>query len=276
MQPLQVASGERISGEPATQSDDPSDPPSGRLCILRHAVHKIAKLANGSDELVVSTLRPFQVTLGLFSPDDLTIVEHEVIQLEASLLFEDGQPVPTPLPGHQAIDGQFSLLSGGQAIFKIKLNVLSSQSHGKRFRIRFSEVATANQVPRVKGVISDPMRTITKLYRSPPRNPLDSRVPNGRTSPRTCELQDAKPQENLAAAMLREQVKQQDVVITELEEENRRLTDKLKRARAEYENMMHAKHDHQDPQGDYDRLSAYEADLRVPVKHQARVAIWCE
>lgn len=276
MQPLEVASGERISCESATQSDDPSDPPSDRLCILEHAVHKFAKLANGSDELVVSTLRPFQVTLGLFSPDDLSIVEHEAIQLEASLLFEDGQAVPTPLPGHKAIDGQFSLLSGGKAIFKIKLNVLSSQSHGKRFRIRFSEVATANQVPRVKGVISDPMRTITKLYRAPPRTPLDSRVPNGRTSPRTCELEDSKPQENLAVAKLQEQVKKHDDDITALEEQNRELIDQLKRARADYENMMYAKYDHQESRGDYDRFSPYEADLRVPVKRQAREAIWCE
>jgi len=128
-----------------------------RLGIVEHSVHK---MTNG--ELIVSTLRPFQLTIGLFNTEEQPVHDHEPMTLEAECLFENGQPVPT-LPGQPALSGEHAILTRGQAVFKIRLNVLSSQRDWKKFRVR---IATADD-PKSLCIISEPMRTLTKLYRNP-------------------------------------------------------------------------------------------------------------
>lgn len=127
-----------------------------RLGITEHAVHKIA-----NDELVVSTLRPFNLTVALFEGDK-KVGDHEQIPLEAQVLFENGQPVPM-LPGQPALYGEHATLTDGEVTFKIRLAVLSSQREWKKFRVRI--VATDFASPLC--VISEPMRTLTKLWRNP-------------------------------------------------------------------------------------------------------------
>uniref|UniRef100_A0A7S4I4K0 Uncharacterized protein n=1 Tax=Prymnesium polylepis TaxID=72548 RepID=A0A7S4I4K0_9EUKA len=131
---------------------------SWRLQITNHAVHKIC-----NDELVCSTLRPFQLTIGMFDASGHTVEEHEPIHLVARCLFENGQPVHT-LPGQPAILGDRATLANGQAVFRIQFQVLSSQREGKRFRV---EVATDEDNPVRLKVISEASRTLTKLFRNP-------------------------------------------------------------------------------------------------------------
>mmetsp|Transcript_34065 Transcript_34065/g.100123 ORF Transcript_34065/g.100123 Transcript_34065/m.100123 type:complete len:339 (-) Transcript_34065:374-1390(-) len=144
---------------------------AGRLCVVEHTVHKMGKAPDGADELVVSTLKPFGLVVGLFGGDDLLIEDHDPMQLEAQLLFEDGTAVPL-LEGATALTGGYAMLSGGRATFKIRLNVLSSQRECKRFRIRVEASSLPRGVtPAAKGVVTQPMRTLTKLFRGPRSSP---------------------------------------------------------------------------------------------------------
>lgn len=129
-----------------------------RLAILEHSVHKIK-----DDDLIVSTLRPFSLVVGLYEGGELHDV-HEPMQAEAQLLYENGLPVPT-LPGKPAMTGEVEMMTHGRASFRLRLNVLSSQREAKRFRVRV-HVAPAAAAGELT-VISEPMRTITKLNRAP-------------------------------------------------------------------------------------------------------------
>jgi len=139
--------------------------------VIEHGVHKRGVAPDGSDEHVVSTLRPFTFSVGLYGSNgadaEMLVEEHDVVQLTAQLLFENGQSVAT-LPGSPAMTGELAMLAQGRATFKIRLNVLSSQRDGQRFRI--SVVASGSRP--IRGVISEPVRTITKLHRAP-HHPVD-------------------------------------------------------------------------------------------------------
>ena len=143
----------------------------GRLRVIEHGVHKLGIGPDGSEEHVVSTLRPFTFSVGLYGTNgngiEMLIENHEVVQLTANLLFENGQSVAM-LPGSPAMTGEIAMLAQGRAIFKIRLNVLSSQRDGQRFRIR---VMPSEGSRPIQGVVSEPVRTITKLHRGP-RLPL--------------------------------------------------------------------------------------------------------
>eukprot|EP00966_Prymnesium_polylepis_P291659 6736337-Prymnesium_polylepis.1 len=95
------------------------------LRVIEHGVHKRGVAPDGSDEHVVSTLRPFTFSVGLYGSNgadaEMLVEEHDVVQLTAQLLFENGQSVAT-LPGSPAMTGELAMLAQGRATFKIRLN----------------------------------------------------------------------------------------------------------------------------------------------------------
>jgi len=148
-----------------------TDETGWKLHITDHTVHKAS-----AEDLIVSTLKPFSISVGLGDEDDLRIVEHEPAHLTCELLYENGQPVPTPLLPEQRtlIHGGTALLQGGRATFKLRLSVLSSQHGFRKFRLRLAVAREegSSPLPHIASVITDPMRTITKLHRGP-RQPAD-------------------------------------------------------------------------------------------------------
>ncbi|KAL1496123.1 hypothetical protein AB1Y20_014744 [Prymnesium parvum] len=154
-----------FSFDGATPLLPPDDgPPRGsRLCILEHVVHKMRQTASGADEIVVSTLRPFQLAVGLFGPDDLLIDDHPPMQVRAALLFEDGTPVP--IDGKSPpLSGDLAVLYSGRALLKLKAHVLSALLGGRLFRVHI--VCSSSHV---RAAVSKPMRTITKVHRASSR-----------------------------------------------------------------------------------------------------------
>lgn len=234
------AGGDEISYE----SDGGRPGTSGRLCILEHTVHKMGQSPSGADELVVSSLRPFQITVGLFGLDDLLVEDHDNIQLEARLLFENGQPCPT-LPDQPGMSGEYAMLSAGRATFKIRLNVLSSQRENRRFRISIFDASPGN-CGTIKSIMSEPMRTITKLHRAPPgggsRAELapDDCAPERQRDKRRLDGDDGIA--NASLTELQKQVREHSGSIATLIEQNKELMQVLEQMRDEYASKR-ARHD---------------------------------
>ena len=240
-------SGDDISYESDSHANAGQPSASGRLCILEHSVHKIGQAPSGADELVVSSLRPFQISVGLFGSDDLLVEDHDAVQLEARLLFENGQPCPT-LPEQPGISGEFAMLSAGRATFKIRLNVLSSQRENRRFRVRIVDVSPGSR-RTIKSVLSEPMRTITKLHRAPPGGGARAPAPEDYAPERQRDKRrldsSLSVDEGLAKASLGElqaQVGEHESSIATLIKQNEVLMDLLQQMRGEFASKR-ARHD---------------------------------
>jgi len=87
------------------------------------------------------------------------------MKLSAILIFDNGnavtdlsQSMEPPLLGGEAI------LSNGEALFELRITVLSSLCRGSKFRVRVTAVDR-----HAYRVITGPIRTITKLHRMPAR-----------------------------------------------------------------------------------------------------------
>jgi len=145
--------------------------PDVRLAIVEQGYHKLVPYPDGTgQEMVVSSLRSFGLTVALLGPQNEVQEQADPKQLEAVLLFEDGQEVPM-LPGQRAIHGEHAMLSHGKATFNIKITALSSQRNGQRFRVRVAVCGEPLQV-----VVSEPVRTITKLHRGRAEGAGDAKI----------------------------------------------------------------------------------------------------
>jgi len=142
---------------------------SHRLRILQHDIHRLDETADGMEN-VMSTLKGFTIRVGVFSNDgDMPLDTEDGIRLKAKLVYENGLDVEElsatlepPLLGGTAT------LQNGTAVFKLRITVLSSLCRGNRFRVQIdSEVAELN-------VVTEPMRTITKLRRGPSNKKKDT------------------------------------------------------------------------------------------------------
>ena len=140
-----------------------------RLHITDHTVHKLV-----GDDLIVSTLKPFSISVCLGDAEGKRVVEHDPAHLMCELLYENGQTVPEParatFPEQQALlHGGTALLQGGKATFKLRLTVLSSQHGNRKFRLRLAAVRPEGEspLPPIQSAITEPVRTLTKLHRQP-------------------------------------------------------------------------------------------------------------
>jgi len=150
----------------APQKLDTGQSYDGALEILNHDIHKWVTTADDSEEAIMSTLRKFNLTVGLRNEDGTPCVLYDGLKLSATLLFENGnvctdlsQSLEPPLLGGEAI------LDGGEASFdNLRITVLTSLCRGNRFCIR---VAAIGDDYLIKDAHTMPMRTITKLNRTP-------------------------------------------------------------------------------------------------------------
>jgi len=112
---------------------------------------------------VMSTLRKFSLRVGLRDEAHAPSPLEDGLRLAATLVFENGdavtersQTLEPPLLGGEAV------LERGEACFELRITVLSSLCRGNKFCVL---VAAADR-PELR-VRTGPMRTITKLYRTP-------------------------------------------------------------------------------------------------------------
>eukprot|EP00325_Prymnesiales_sp_UTEX-LB-985_P007004 CAMPEP_0174710800 /NCGR_PEP_ID=MMETSP1094-20130205/12308_1 /TAXON_ID=156173 /ORGANISM="Chrysochromulina brevifilum, Strain UTEX LB 985" /LENGTH=323 /DNA_ID=CAMNT_0015909649 /DNA_START=59 /DNA_END=1030 /DNA_ORIENTATION=- len=135
---------------------------STRLEIISQDIHRTDNIADGT-EVVMSTLRKFNLRVAVV--EDGNLVTHEDgMKLTATLIFDNGntvtdlsQSMEPPLLGGEAI------VDNGEANFELRITVLSSLCRGNKFRI---QVAAVDQ-PQKYRAMTGPMRTITKLHRTP-------------------------------------------------------------------------------------------------------------
>jgi len=137
------------------------------------------------------------------------------------------------------------MLSGGKASFKIRLAVLSSQRDGKKFRVSVGPAGAADgQELSIKAVISEPMRTITKLHRGP-RTPAPAEDAPERQRTKRRAASDASDESMLgedgcgehdkaSLADLQDQVEMHGQTLSKLLAQNQKLVQLLEGMRAEY------------------------------------------
>jgi len=134
-----------------------------RLEILSVDQHRVDTLADGTNEVVMSTLRKFSLRVGVCEQDGAVVSNEDGLKLNATLIADNGdvvtdlsQSCEPPLLGGEAI------VDHGEASFELRITVLSSLCRGNKFRV----LITAPDRPHLR-VMSGPMRTITKLFRNP-------------------------------------------------------------------------------------------------------------
>jgi len=162
---------------------------SGRkLKILEHRVHKVEmrQKENGEqeDELVVSNLRPFTLKVGVHDALDMPILDC-ALPLRATLLYENGLPVKQTSSSEPLLVGETDVVAlQGAATFKLRITSLSSHRDKQRFRIQVApQDPDVTQVEPLLSVVTDPMKSVTKLGRAstagaaapmpPPAGPID-------------------------------------------------------------------------------------------------------
>lgn len=145
------------------------------LYVVRHSVHNT--VTSGSiREYIVSNMRDFQVDVELH--DRRTqMLSAEPLELRATLLYENGQPVRQTTPGEVVLYGARQSesttvhLTGGKATFFLRmgLQTLSKKHDGQRFRIRIEPVeeALSGTVFPCLTQLTEPLKSVTKLFRSP-------------------------------------------------------------------------------------------------------------
>jgi len=153
-----------------------------RLKILEHRVHKVEARTkeNGEqeEELVVSNLRPFTVKVGVH--DHLDQPLHDCsLPLRASLLYENGLPVKQTSTSEPLLVGETDVVAlQGSATFKLRITSLSSHRDKQRFRIQVAPQDLELQLSEVNlCVVTDPMKSVTKLGRNTNPNPPPPPLP---------------------------------------------------------------------------------------------------
>lgn len=131
------------------------------LVILEHAVHRVDR-AGEQLEYVVSTLKSFRLRVGLICPG-FDVRKWNDVELIASVVDEAGELVL--LPGRNlAIEGGHSRLYNGEANFRLRISVLSSQRNQQKFSVCITTAYSPHHcmLPRLS-VNTALMRTVTKL-----------------------------------------------------------------------------------------------------------------
>lgn len=134
------------------------------LAIAHHEIHRVDE----PDELIISTLKYFQLHCEVQSMAGDLLYHLDGVTLVADLLYEDGNKVEDlsvtfepPLLGDGGACPPKALIEGGCASFKLRITVLSSLCQKRLFRVRI----TSEERPGLC-VLSDAVKTITKLRRS--------------------------------------------------------------------------------------------------------------
>jgi len=129
-----------------------------QLRIDAHQVHRI-----DGDDLIISTLKDITISVVLVDPQEQAVDDAEM-PLTAHLIYENGQPVEQ-LDRHQPVmKGGTAHMTNGLATFKLRINVLSSLRGNQKLRVLV--VGQHRECGKLE-VITNPMRSITKLYRGP-------------------------------------------------------------------------------------------------------------
>ena len=131
------------------------------LAVTHQEIHRIDALADGEKELVMSTLKAFQLRIAVQSAAGKLVRDLDGMVLRATLLYEDGQAVKELSATQEPplLNGQ-ALVENGIASFRMRITVLSSLCHARRFRVRIH----AEHAPELATVTSA-VKTITKLRR---------------------------------------------------------------------------------------------------------------
>jgi len=134
------------------------------LAIAHHEIHRVDE----PDELIISTLKYFQLHCEVQSMAGDLLYHLDGKTLVADLLYEDGNKVEDlsvtfepPLLGDGGACPPKALIEGGCASFKLRITVLSSLCQKRLFRVRI----TSDERPELC-VLSKTVKTITKLRRS--------------------------------------------------------------------------------------------------------------
>ena len=143
-------------------------PRARSLRIAEHTVHRCDP-SDGDTEYVISTLKDFLLRVELCE-HGVRVETHEPMPLNLSLVYESGKDVEQigDVPLMTGADG---LLDQGVAAFKLKVSALSSLRQQQRFRI---SIRVAGGEDMGLQVLTQPFRTLTKLYRAPARPSLAS------------------------------------------------------------------------------------------------------
>ena len=138
-------------------------PRARSLRIAEHTVHRCDP-SDGDTEYVISTLKDFLLRVELCE-HGVRVETHEPMPLNLSLVYESGKDVEQigDVPLMTGADG---LLDQGVAAFKLKVSALSSLRQQQRFRI---SIRVAGGEDAGLQVLTQPFRTLTKLYRAPAR-----------------------------------------------------------------------------------------------------------
>lgn len=132
------------------------------------------------EELVVSNLRPFILKVGVQSASN-SPVDDCSLPLRAELLYENGLPVKQTSSSEPLLVGETDVVAlQGAATFKLRITSLSSHRDKQRFRIQVSpqDERTA-RLERQLVVVTDPMKSVTKLGRASNPVPLPTPVEMG-------------------------------------------------------------------------------------------------
>jgi len=135
-----------------------SDP---TLAIEHHEIHRIDEIDGEQRELVTSTLKAFKLRVAVQTAAGDMLTDIDGMALKATLVYEDGSLVEEvsatqepPLLGGQAI------VEDGVASFRLRITVLTSLCHARRFRVKLH----VDGCPDLS-CISAAVKTITKLRR---------------------------------------------------------------------------------------------------------------
>merc|ERR1711865_436143 len=126
----------------------------------------------GEEELVVSNLRPFTLKVGVHDALDMPILDC-ALPLRASLLYENGLPVKQTSSSEPLPVGETDVVAlQGAATFKLRITSLSSHRDKQRFRIQVAPQDLEMQLSESNlRVVTDPMKSVTKLGRNTNPNP---------------------------------------------------------------------------------------------------------
>ena len=133
-----------------------------RLVVLEHEIHRLDDSPNGP-ESVMSTLKGFVLRVGLQDTDGKLCDYQDGLTLKATLRFENGRVVEDTSATHEPpLLGGEAILDKGEAVFKLRITVLSSLCRNNKFRVQITATARPDLF-----VNTGPVRTITKLRRTP-------------------------------------------------------------------------------------------------------------
>merc|ERR1711988_640340 len=156
----------------APEESEAPRPANRSLRLLEHTVHKIEKVVKEDgtqeDELVVSNVRSFDVRVGVVDSNNMLVQDMRPIDLQTELLYENGMPVEKLNSSAPLLMGNIEAkLENGEAHFKLRITLLSSQRDKQRFRLRIAPKGAelAHHFPCLF-VVTNPMKSVTKLRHS--------------------------------------------------------------------------------------------------------------